>query len=592
MNIVEIQRARIQTLEKRIQELESTSTTILALEKEIGWLEGVIFNPSYNDTDIRLLVGNTPREMRMGLTTEFPEENIYLPVAAKKAHCNEKTASKRFRRFNEAGVLSYRSEKDEAGKLHARLKILPPMETAPIIQIDRPKEGGSTWEDGKRVKRCKDCNSANLVKKITSQIICADCGVPQEEAVTVIKMVNSPDCMMEEEEDHRHCDTDDLEEKDHRHCDADPLEESHPEDGSELPCIRPITTPPRMSVGEYPLNGFSLEDWLSLRRGHGAIIYSTGMLDQAKKYLHKPAGYEPNIAAYIRGDLQHIYGSRPARDDGTTYVFGADCDKPELDAQHQDWQKQLASAGIASIYWMRRPGRGHLEVYTDQPVDRKAFYAHLLNVCPGLAAIPECFPIGKDQNIGGDDRADFPYSWPLYYRTGNQVVECAAEVMFPGDPAPMCSTGIQSDHNRLQWLISQAIMPASNIPVLPLIEEETRSDAGKGGLLLDKPSPIRSIGIFDDGLAKVVIAEFNDGTRWEDIAEVENGRIRASWRDEKTPSVVINADGSAHDYGKTGAYPKHFDKFEAYCLINGLNKREELKRRIAAYPPDQGRIAS
>jgi hypothetical protein len=208
-NLVETQRARIQVLLARIQELESTSA-VPALEKEIEWLEGVIFNPSYNDTDIRLLVGNTPREMRMGLTTEFPEKKTYLPAQAKKAHCSEKTAGKRLRILAATGMLSYRTAGDtETGKTRAHLQPLPLLETAPIIHIERAKEGGSTWKEGKRVRRCKDCNSSNLVKKITSQIVCGDCGVPQEDLITVFKQVNAPDAdLSKEEEDHSHSDTD------------------------------------------------------------------------------------------------------------------------------------------------------------------------------------------------------------------------------------------------------------------------------------------------------------------------------------------------------------------------------------------------
>src|SRR5258708_28246763 len=111
MNRVETQRARIQELLTRIQELESASP-IPALEKEVAWLEGVISNPSYNATDMRLVVGNTPREMRMGLTTEFAEHKIYLPALAKKAHTSEKTASKRLRTLAQTGMFSYRSAED------------------------------------------------------------------------------------------------------------------------------------------------------------------------------------------------------------------------------------------------------------------------------------------------------------------------------------------------------------------------------------------------------------------------------------------------------------------------------------------------
>jgi len=208
MNIVETQRTRIQALEKRIQDLESASM-VPALEKEIAWLEGIIYNPSYNETDIRLLVGNTPRELRMGLTTVLPEQKTYLPAQAKKAYTSEKTASKRLRQLADTGMFSYRTAVDpETGKTHAHLAPLPQLETAPIIHIERAKEGGSTWQDGKRVRRCKDpdCNSSNLIKVTTTEIICGDCGVSQGDPIKVRKQVNSPDDLLEE--DHCHSDTD------------------------------------------------------------------------------------------------------------------------------------------------------------------------------------------------------------------------------------------------------------------------------------------------------------------------------------------------------------------------------------------------
>jgi putative DNA primase/helicase len=227
--LIETQRARIQVLEKRIQELESTSV-IPALENEIKWLEGVIYNPSYNETDIRLLVGNTPRELRMGLTTVLPEQTTYLPAQAKKAHTSEKTASKRLRKLADTGMFSYRTAVDpENGHTRVHLAPLTQLETAPITHIERAKEGGSTWEEGKRVKRCKDkdCNSSNLVKVTTSEIICAECGLSQGDPIKVRKQVNSPDDLLEEKA-HSHSDTELSEEEAHSHSDTDASMDENP----------------------------------------------------------------------------------------------------------------------------------------------------------------------------------------------------------------------------------------------------------------------------------------------------------------------------------------------------------------------------
>ncbi len=338
----------------------------------------------------------------------------------------------------------------------------------------------------------------------------------------------------------------------------------------------------KMTPG-YPLNGFSLEDWLQKRIGHGQIIVSTGQLAQAAKYISKPKDYIPNIAAYLHGDLAHIYGSRPSRDDGTTWLLGFDCDTPELDGQHLAWMQLLATAGIPSVYWKRRPGRGHLEVYVDCAVDGKAFYAHLTQICPGLLEVPEVFPIGSDQNTGGVDRADFGYSWPCFYRIGNAAHECEAEVIFPGDQVAMKSTGIQSDRTRLTWLISQATAPASCIPEIIVTQATDEAPAARG-LLLDKPLECRTACSQSTDVAKLAIRAWNDAHTWEEIAEVRNGRFLASWRKEKTPSVVIDPDGYyACDHGNHGSFPKKLDRFEAWCLINGLDRRTEKERLCVAY---------
>ena len=344
------------------------------------------------------------------------------------------------------------------------------------------------------------------------------------------------------------------------------------------------------SIGEYPLNGFSLESWLEQRIGHGRIIKSTGNLEKAKKYFTEDEGYEPDIEAYLRGDLRHIYGSRPALPDGTTYVLGFDCDTPELDGQHSEWMKQLAAGGLSSVYWKRRPGRGHFEIYIGVPVDRRAAYAYVLKLCPGLAAVPEVFPIGKDQNTGGSDRADYGYSWPLYYRIGNVVTECEAEILTPLDLMPMKSTGIQSDRARLTWLLSQAITDAALIPALPQ-NEVAQEPARPGGALLDKTPGVLPTRNYPNDVAKIAIAERKAALTWEEVAAPVGGlhgdRFYSPLHKEDTPSVVIRGE-YASDYGRTpSGKVETLDKFDWYCLVRGIDRKEEKNRIIQAYRQQQ-----
>src|SRR6266487_5563300 len=94
--------------------IEAQKRTINALQNENHWLQEVIYNPSFNEIDMRLLVKNTPREMRMGLCTEFPEKKIYLPDQAEAAHCSPKVASQHLRLIaKKTGAFSYRPERDE-----------------------------------------------------------------------------------------------------------------------------------------------------------------------------------------------------------------------------------------------------------------------------------------------------------------------------------------------------------------------------------------------------------------------------------------------------------------------------------------------
>src|SRR6266581_2647519 len=183
----------ISQLQRRIAYLEevheSQKRTINALQNETRWLESTIFNPGLNELDMRLLVKQTPREIRMGFTQEAPERKVFLPTIAQEVYASPQTTSVHLRKLAGVGVFSYRTEKDEqSGNPRVYITPQPLAETPDKIDLTRAKRGGSTWEDGKRVTRCKDCGSANLAK--VSQIVCLDCGTPQTEKT--VTPVNDP----------------------------------------------------------------------------------------------------------------------------------------------------------------------------------------------------------------------------------------------------------------------------------------------------------------------------------------------------------------------------------------------------------------
>ena len=183
--------------------IESQKRVINALQQENRWYQEVIFNPSMNEIDMRLLVKNTPREMRMGLCAEFPEKKIYLPEQAEAAHCSPKVASQHLRTLaRQTGAFAYRDVRDDdSGNTRVVLQPLPPAETPAQLTYDRAKRGGSTWEDGKRVKRCK-CGSTDLTEVTKKHIVCNDCGEVLEGSFKETRRpVNDPDCHIDTDPD-------------------------------------------------------------------------------------------------------------------------------------------------------------------------------------------------------------------------------------------------------------------------------------------------------------------------------------------------------------------------------------------------------
>jgi hypothetical protein len=159
---------------------ESQMRTINALQNEVHWLEAAIFNPAFNEVDIRLVAKNTPREIRMGLTDEAPERKIYLPACGDEVYTSDKTAGRHLRKLKDMGAFSYRTERDqETGNTRAILGPLPAVSMpAELLGAAASRGGGSTWEDGKRTKRCQTCLSPleHRTQERCTNPHCPDCG--------------------------------------------------------------------------------------------------------------------------------------------------------------------------------------------------------------------------------------------------------------------------------------------------------------------------------------------------------------------------------------------------------------------------------
>ncbi len=188
---------------QRIKDLERINA---ALQNEVHWLNATIYNPSFNEIDIRLMVELTPWGVKAGILSpdEADEKKLYYPALATKAHCSEKVASTHVRTLsNKAGAFSYRrdhSVDEETEQDITRVYLAPKEPAATPSQIDlaRARRGGSTWKDGKRIKRCPDCKSPVVLRR--SQYWCQnpDCLHMWE---TPWKPINNTDDMLEDCED-------------------------------------------------------------------------------------------------------------------------------------------------------------------------------------------------------------------------------------------------------------------------------------------------------------------------------------------------------------------------------------------------------
>jgi len=378
-----------------------------------------------------------------------------------------------------------------------------------------------------------------------------------------------------------------------------PLSNNYPQDQLD-PTAKDESNIPPMSSSAPLDHANIIEEWLNMRFGTPRVIKATEKRTQAEKYATMPESYTPDIQAFIRGEIEHIYGSRLLDPETSlTRVLCFDVDyhdpkqpDPQWLEQAQNWLVDFRRAGVTAVYWQRGQG-GHFEIYFDQPVrpERARYWAY--SICPDLEDIPECYPC---QSV-----ANKYLSWPMWQRRGYTVNSTPAHVMLP---APY-EGGLQeidpTDHQRLAELISLAVTPAALVEEFAkqaddLAEQKREQGRGndQGGDIGIKPKPITQVGGKD--LVPQVIADFNARYSWDDIAAMaggwsDKGYFSAVWRGERTPSVKPDKDGRyVKDWGNYGSYPEKLDRYGAYCLIKGIDQKIDLAERCAELRREQSAV--
>ncbi len=606
---------RIHELEQqatRSEEISETQKAIIAsLQHENHWYQELFDNRTLSGTRMRIIAKTTPREIKMGLVDQVEEKKVYLPALAEEVGVSDKTLSKELRTIaKETGAYTYRREDEEnaAGLPVSRVILGYCTPLASPAQIELAPRG----HGGKRVKRCAQCGSDQIVERKQTQCTC--CGSIIDGAWKPVNDMDStggqddPSESIEEEDpihahhriyveaeaqrtpeekqaieernrrewDSTHSEEEGTEITPHGHIDTDPMGS---DEISKLPPItNPITHPQtenrdslptdKMTVGESVLT-----TWLEKQIGNTVqkLIVATGKREAGQKYVSLSFDHQVNIARYLAGDPEFQYGSALADEQGNTFFLEWDIDEqPDIYEQRTTIQTQLAHAGVATLCFLRANNRAHILAHFSEKIDAEAGKAYCLTACPLLEKIPECYPTGAKHNgrIG----------WPLYQRIGDQVIECMVEAMSPANPGHLYACkGVRSDPDRLAVLVRRCVTKASLVPAR--VEQPTKVSMVGG--LLDKPLPKIT---FEGDL----IEEFNRSHTWDDIADLcggwsSRGYFKAVWRGERTASVKPDADERyCCDYGNHGSFPKKLDMYGVYCLVKDIDPAADLREQRAA----------
>jgi hypothetical protein len=529
---------------------------------DLQWHDEIISN-----TDLPIAARFAARAIRKFTQTREPCDDGYykgyLPEMERLSGVSASTISRGIQTLSDAteAVDKYTDEiRDERGRLEKNVLYFRTHESfnmaAEIIPIKEVAKHG-----GNRRLPCPECGCVHRRRKVLEE--CAACSHKFYENERIIH--GDEESLQDETGESSEEQTDDLV-------------------SLQLAMLTSNNTHPTIQYSKVPsLNTFLLE---RIGNTEQKLIKSTGKSADAAKYISLDLEHEVDIAKYLAGDIEHMYGSALADKNGMTYQLDFDIDTLEEYSAREQYQKELASAGISSLLFHRgyadKHYKAHLIVRFNEKVNAEAAKAYCLAASPKLALIEECYPTGGKHNGR--------ISWPLWQRRGNTVTACPVDIALADNPV-LKHAGIKAPMS-LPYLLERAINDAALMPALE-VEETPQS---QGGVLLDIPLPTHKASLtYDDGLRAVILAEAYKMS-WEEVVngEIKNNRFYSPTHEEKNPSVVINKDGrTATDYGKTQSGKAECkDKFDWYFLIRGKNPKTEMGRLIDIEKQQRERIAS
>jgi len=234
---------------------------------------------------------------------------------------------------------------------------------------------------------------------------------------------------------------------------------------------------------------------------------------------------------------------------------------------------RLKRAGLEPLVVRNKTkNSGHLWLIFDRPVDPARALAAAEHRAPDLATLREHFPNPKASD-GGRLRAPGGQYLPVGKPAVPVQVAIAAEWGMPDWQDGTTSAG---------WAVIAAAVSRADILEVTFIPPNKRPQQRA---VRPKAEARRLPAAANGEASGNVFADFNRDHPIETLVElVQKGArtfFKAPWRDERTASVILNPDGSWHDFGDN----RHGkDAFDLYCAMNKYwDENANKPDRKAAY---------